>query len=68
MDQAGWERWKQVCNLPTEKAVAQAMGISEVTLWRVRKGRARPGEAFIALAMTAFDGAVFEQLFTVTAA
>ena len=60
----GWTYWKYYRKLPTEKSVADAMGISEVTLWRVRKGHARPGEAFIAKAISTF-GAGFDHLFVV---
>jgi hypothetical protein len=72
---AQWHALAKARGLHTPKALAGALGISEVTLWRIRKGHGYPGEQFMTKAMWLFftgydiDGnkipAKFEDLFEI---
>lgn len=60
-----WLELKKANGLHTEKALAGALGISEVTLWRIRKGHGYPGETFILKALSLFPGYEFKDLFEI---
>lgn len=46
-----------------EKLLAEKMGVSYVTVYRVFRGKREPGNEFIAKLLSACKGAEFEQLF-----
>lgn len=46
-----------------EKELAEKMGVSYVTVYRVFRGKRDPGNEFIARLLSACKGAEFEQLF-----
>jgi len=41
------------------------IGVSHTTLWRILQGSLRPGEAFIAATLTAFNDLTFDDLFEI---
>lgn len=49
----------------TDRSLAEAMGIHETTLHRVKKGIHPPSNAFIAGALKAYPGKNFDDLFYV---
>lgn len=57
-----WSYWMKLRQIHTEKALAEAMRISEPALWRVRKGHSEPGTKFIRHAQLAL-GAGYDELF-----
>jgi len=63
----GWDRNVARLQLEdeSEDAVAAAVGINAVTIWRVKTGQAAPGTKFIASALKAMRTARFEELFEV---
>lgn len=58
----GWAVAMRLKKITTEKALAEALQISEPALWRVRKGHSEPGTKFIRHAIEAL-GVDYAQLF-----
>lgn len=58
----GWTACIEARGIQSEKALAQALRISEPALWRVRKGHSEPGTKFIRHAIRALQ-ADYSQLF-----
>jgi transcriptional regulator with XRE-family HTH domain len=46
-----------------EKQLAEEMGVSYVTVYRIFKGKRNPGNEFMAKLLSACKGAEFDQLF-----
>jgi transcriptional regulator with XRE-family HTH domain len=63
--ESGWNRHCRRLDLPTDEHVADALGLSRVTVWRVRTGQTAPGMRFIARVLNLMRGAQFEELFEV---
>lgn len=55
LNETGWREALAQKDLHGDAAIARAMGMSKVTLWRVRTGRAEPGHRFIDTAQTLFE-------------
>lgn len=51
--------------LLTDSALANHLGISQATIWRMLNGTIKPGERIIARALAAFPDLKFEDLFEV---
>jgi hypothetical protein len=63
--ESGWNRYCRRLELPTDEDAAYALGMSRVTVWRIRTGQTAPGMSFIAKVLNLMRGAQFEELFEV---
>lgn len=61
----GWDKATEHARLNTDKDVADALGISTTTMWRLRHGHTNVGEKVIIRALDAMPSAKFEDLFRI---
>lgn len=65
MKQAGWHTHCERLGIDSETALANLLGTSTTTLYRIRRHMNAPSADFICRALTAFPSARFEDLFEV---
>jgi hypothetical protein len=65
MKPAGWHRHCERLGIETETELAEMLGTSTTTLYRIRRHMNAPSADFIAGALAAFPAARFEDLFEV---
>lgn len=59
------DQLRRASGIQSEAKLAEILGVSPTTLWRISNGKVAPSQSFIARALTAFPHTEFKVLFRV---
>jgi len=60
-----FERLQQLTKKPDNALIAEYIGVSQSTVWRIKKGKMLPGNEFISAVLKKFPELKFEDIFFV---